>query len=133
MSELTSQQILDMTKTVARACGWGESKDTDGYGIIYRALKGKKDRVWSGDYLVEDLTFEPQDNWNDFFIACDAMGVDSIQIDHRCDDDWWVALWSEKRHASGADDIDESHPDKQTAAFIALHEFAKWKLEASEC
>ena len=134
MSELTSQQVLSMAETIANACGWGKSKDSDGYSVIYRALKGKKDRVWSGDYLVEDLTFEPQDNWNDFFIACDAMGVDSINICRAGDgeNDWWVSIWSEKRHVSGEDNIDEDDPDKQTAAFLALYEFAKWKLEASK-
>lgn len=131
MSELTSQQILDMNKVIAKACGWVESKDYDGCPI-YKALAGSKDRVFEGDRLVDDLTFEPKDNWNDFFIACHCMGVDSIQIDHRHDSDWWVALWSEIRHADGADDIDIGHPDKQTAAFLALYEYAKWKLEASK-
>lgn len=128
MSELTYEQITEMTETIAHACGWGKTKDTDGYGIIYRALKGKKDLVWSGDYLVDDLTFEPQDDWNDFHLACDAMGVDSIEIEHNEDDSWTVDLYEMGRESIKRG----SYSDKQTAAFMALYEFAKWKLEVKK-
>lgn len=91
--DLTKEQILEMTETIARACGLS----------------------------VGELNFRW--DWNDFHHVCDKYGLHVIVLGyHSASNQWLAELWLH------GDMWDYKHSDKQTAAFLALHEFAKWKI-----
>lgn len=114
--DLTQEQILEMTETIARACGF------------------HCERIKSHVYRVEMLSgeeesfsiFDPFESWDDAMKADDALEIGplhfipKVENMERC---WLVGLGHYPYGYQG------EHADRLTAFFIALHEVAKYKLE----
>lgn len=115
MSELTEHQILDMTETIAEAA-WPGIYHNDGEKVCWHNEIGGL------------VVFKPLTDWNDFHRACDALWFDYIELDSKRLYGWSALIGCRRRPTTKQ----SSDPNKQTAAFLALHEFAKWKLEASK-
>lgn len=110
-TELTREQLLEMTETIAKACRWDALNDG-----MYVQILGTE------DFLGNAEVFLPHTNWNDFHRACETLGVELIhhltigERRHSC------KLWGDN-----ACQVSEES-DKQTAAFSALYFFSLWRL-----
>lgn len=107
--QLTDKQKLEMTETIARACGWD----------LKRWSNTPKDR--NG---VSRGGFSPFTEWNDAMRAADALEVFDISMEEGTD-------WSCCMHANdgSGDAYHYHHPDRLTAFCLALYEIAKVELE----
>lgn len=115
--DLTQEQILEMTETIARACGMDARIATDSaYGFKYVSTNFGK--------------FRPEYLWDDAMIAAHELEVGRIHIDP--DVIGRNLMWL-VRLGRGSDDDSYAyiglHTCKLTAFLIALHEAAKSKLE----
>lgn len=120
---LTDNQKLEMTKTVARACGW----KPDEYQLNGICVPGVK--ITRTTVACEIGPFNPFADWDYAMRATDALGVKYSRIS-------WEGMSNCHRVALSLEPLGmvsevkvKHHPDRLTAFCLALHEIAKAKLE----
>ncbi len=119
MTKLDINKILEMTETIAIACGFQCKKDDEEIWVY-----PVKEDPFCGRY------FDPHEDLNDFFYACDILAIENIHFDKN-DHEWEVALHSEELQKAGESMIrvEDEDLNKKTAAFKSLHEYAVWKMQ----
>ena len=116
--ELTREQLLEMTETIARACGWKPLNDG-----VFVHLENTE------DFMGNLESFEPFISWDDAMKAEDAMKIGPLHFIpkvknmERC---WLAGLGHYPYGYQG------EHAGRLTAFFLALHEAAKAKLEGCQ-
>ncbi len=115
MNKLSITEILEMTETIAIACGWQCKKDDEEVWVY-----PVKEDPGCGWY------FNPYEDWNDWHLACDTLKVYLIFFEEN--GVWFCHLESDK-----CKNIKQrSHEDKRISAFKMLHDIAVNKIEGEK-